>query len=329
MMSPAEESLAAEMNLSGGSAWSRLHGNVTSQIGVSVEGIEGQLPISAVRNLARDPRREVRRRAYEAELAAWEQHSVPLAAALNGIKGEVNTLTERRGWPAPLDEALFASGIDRQTLDAMLEAARAVFPDFRRYLRAKARALGLPRLAWYDLFAPVGSQSTAWTYTAAEDFIVSQFSAFSDRLAGLARRAFQEHWIDAEPRTGKRDGAFCMAVRGEESRILANYSPTFEAVSTLAHELGHAYHNLNLAPRTMLQQQTPMTLAETASTFCETIVERAALARLQAPSDWRCLNRRCRATARSCWTLPAGSCLSAGCSRRASGEKCRYRNSRR
>ncbi|MEP7200594.1 MAG: M3 family metallopeptidase, partial [Chloroflexota bacterium] len=142
---------------------------------------------------------------------------------------------------------------------------------------AKARALGVPSLAWYDLFAPVGQSASEWSYADGMEFILTQFGTYSPRLRGLAARAFNEHWIDAEPRAGKSGGAFCMGLRADESRILSNYKPSFGEVSTLAHELGHAYHNLNLAPRAMLQRATPMTLAETASTFCQTIVQHAAL----------------------------------------------------
>ena len=96
-------------------------------------------------------------------------------------------------------------------------------------------------------------------------------------LSDFAARAFREHWIDAEPRSGKRDGAYCTSIRTDESRVFANFKPAFGGVSTLAHELGHGYHNLNLAQRTPLQRSLPMTLAETASIFCETIITHAAL----------------------------------------------------
>lgn len=278
-MSPVEEELAMELNLSGGSAWARLHGNVTSQIMVEVEldGATQTLPMSAARNLASDARRETRARAYYAELAAWEKHAVPLAAALNSIKGQMNTLSARRHWATALDQAIFDAAIDRATLDAMLFAARESFPAFRRYLRAKARALHVEQLAFYDLFAPLGADTRVWSYDDARDFILTQFGTYSEKMQGLARRAFDENWIDAEPRVGKRDGAFCMSVRAGESRVLSNFKPTFGGMSTLAHELGHAYHNLVLAPRTSIQRDTPMTLAETASIFCETIVKQAAL----------------------------------------------------
>ncbi|MFN2158265.1 MAG: M3 family metallopeptidase, partial [Anaerolineae bacterium] len=149
---------------------------------------------------------------------------------------------------------------------------------FRRYLWAKARLLDLPVLGWYEIFATVGTDQRQWRFAEARSFVIEQFGSYSGRLADLAERAFSERWIDAEPRDGKRDGAFCMWIQGDASRVLANYRPVYGGVSTLAHELGHAYHNLNLSQRTMLQRDTPMTMAETASIFCETIVRHAALA---------------------------------------------------
>ncbi len=279
LMSPVEELLASELNTSGGSAWSKLHGNITSQLSIPfvVDGHQQALPMSEIRNFAFDADREVRRRAYEAELVGWEQVALPLAAALNSIKSEVNVLARHREWKSPLAASLFDNSIDRQTLDAMMAAARESFPDFRRYLHAKARALGLQRLAWYDLFAPVGASEKVWTFDEANTFIVQQFGSYSQRLSDFAARAFREHWIDAEPRNGKRDGAYCTSLRGDESRVFTNFKPAFGGVSTLAHELGHGYHNLNLAHRTALQSSLPMTLAETASIFCETIITHAAL----------------------------------------------------
>ena len=279
LMSPSEEDLAADLNMTGGRAWARFYSNYSSQIthDVVVEAKPQTLPITAIRNLAYHTDREVRHRAYSAELAAWEQHAMPIAAALNSIKGQANTLNQRRGWKSPLDLALFSNAIDRSTLDAMMETAQRFFPEFRRYLKAKARLLGLDTCAWYDLFAPVGAVEKPWAFDDAASFIVDQFASFSPSLSTLARRAFEERWIDAEPRDGKRGGAFCMWVGGSASRILSNFHASYGGMSTLAHELGHAYHNLCLSGRSYLQRHTPMTLAETASTFCQIIVRNAAL----------------------------------------------------
>ncbi|HET9109856.1 MAG TPA: M3 family oligoendopeptidase [Ktedonobacterales bacterium] len=283
LMSPDEEALASELNVSGGAAWAKLHATITSQIAatVTVDGEPRELSMSMLRNLAFNHDRTVRRQGYEAELAAWERNATPLASALNSIKGQVNTLTRRRGWPSPLDAALLEYRIDRATLDAMLTAARESFPDWRRYMRAKAQALGLDRMAWYDLFAPVGGSGRPWSFAEGEAFIVRRFGAYSEGLSAFAGRAFQQRWIDAEPRPGKEDGAFCMFIQGDESRVMANFKPSFDGVSTIAHELGHAYHNMLISRRPMLQRETPMTLAETASIFCETIIQHAALADAQ------------------------------------------------
>jgi pepF/M3 family oligoendopeptidase len=286
LLSPGEEDLVAELNPSGGSAWGRLYNDLSSQITVTLE-VDGQiqtLPISATRNLAYDPDETVRRAAYEAELTAWQAHAIPLTAAMNSIKGQVLTLARRRGWQSPLDAALFDNGIDRETLDAMLQAANEYFPDFRRYLQTKAHLLGQEHLPWYNLFAPVGQGKQNWSYAEACELIVNQFGAYSDRMANFAARAFRENWIDAEPRPAKQDGAFCMRLRRDESRILSNFQPGFKSALTLAHELGHAYHNLNLSRQPMLNRETPMVLAETASIFCETIVRKALLNQV-APSE--------------------------------------------
>jgi pepF/M3 family oligoendopeptidase len=281
LMSQPEEDLAAQLAISGGHAWGKLQGDLSSQIMVEVEREVGRpesLAMTEIRNLETDPDRGVRQRAYEAEVAAWKQWETPFAATLNGVKGQHLALAEKHGWDDVLEESLFQNHIDRETLDAMMSASREAFPDFHRYFAAKARALGLEKLAWYDLSAPLNAEGRKWPWEDAVAFVNDQFGTFSPRLQGLSKRAFNENWIDAEPRSGKVGGAFCMGVRRGESRILANYSPSFSWVSTLAHELGHAYHNLAEEDRTMIQAgATPMTLAETASTFCETILRKAAL----------------------------------------------------
>jgi oligoendopeptidase F len=290
-MTPKEEELAAELSPTGGDAWSKLYGNFTSQLMVTVDLPDGPqtLPMSSTRNLAYHPDRRVRQAGYTAELSAWDAAKLPIAAALNSIKGEVNTLSQRKDWESALAITLFQNNMDRDSLEAMMAAARESFPDFRRYLQAKARVLGLSQLAWYDIFAPITQGGRVWEYAEAADFILEQFATFSPKMQHLAMRAFHENWIDAEPRPGKRDGAFCMKLRADESRILSNYKNDFNAVRTLAHELGHAYHNLNLAPRTITQKVTPMTLAETASTFCETLVKDAAQERMQPEEQFSLL----------------------------------------
>ncbi len=280
LMSPGEEALASELGLTGSLSWQRMFTDFTSQLKVTVE-LDGEtqtLPLTAAQNLAFRPERDVRERAHQAVLYTLEEAAVPLAAALNAIKGETLALCRRRGWETPLDMALFDNALDRPTLDAMMSACQDAFPHFQRYLKARARLMGLPVLAWYDQLAPLGQGSQSYSYADATAFVTRQFASYSPQMAGLAQRAFAENWIDAEPRAGKSGGAFCMSLRDDESRILLNFESSFTSVGTLAHELGHAYHNVALAQRTPLQKYLPMTLAETASTFCQKIVENAALA---------------------------------------------------
>jgi oligoendopeptidase F len=279
-MAEGEEDLAADFRSSGLEGWAKLHHNLTAllTVPVSIRGETQVLPMSSVRALANDPDREVRQSAFRAELAAWETVALPLAAALNGIKGYQHVLHRRRGYGEDVEPTLLDNNIDRAALEAMQTACIEAFPDFRRYLRAKAGALGLERLAWYDLNAPMGEGGRIYSWPDAEAFIRTQFGSYSERMAAFAERSFREGWIDAEPRPGKEGGAFCTQVRPGESRVLMNYDRSFNSVSTLAHELGHAYHNLNLAERTPLQSDTPSTLAETASIFCETLSFEAALA---------------------------------------------------
>ncbi len=280
LMSEVEESLAAELTLSGGNAWGKLQGTVCSQLTVNFEldGKVRKMPITELQNLKHHPDEEVRRRAYEAELRAWESVREPLAAALNGVKGHSNTVEKRRGRVDALHASLDHSRIDREILQTLLTAMQESFPMFRRYLRAKARRLGHDALPWWDLFAPVAKNERRYSWKEGMRLIISQFRTFSDRLAGLAQRASDHRWIDAEPRDGKRGGAFCIEVPAvDESRVLCNFDGSLDQVSTVAHELGHAFHNECQVGKTMLRTRTPMTLAETASIFNETIITNAAL----------------------------------------------------
>lgn len=283
LMSEAEETLAAELTLSGGSAFGKLQGTLTSQMTVDFEldGEVKKMPMPALINLRSHPDESVRRRGYEAENKAWANVQETLAACLNGVKGETLVLDRKRGREDNVHASIDAARIDRATLEAMLGAMRDSFPMFRRYFNHKAKLIGKEKLAWWDLFAPLGKTDKVYSWDEARDFIVTNFNKFSPELGAFAQRAFDNNWIDGEQREGKRGGAFCMGVPAvKESRILANFDGSFDQVSTLAHELGHAFHNecAYQANKSELQQSTPMTLAETASIMCETIATEAALA---------------------------------------------------
>lgn len=280
-LSQEEEILIAKMKNTGSKAWAKLQNMVTSTLLVDIE-IDGEvknLPLPVVRNMAYSADKNLRKKAYEAELKAYEKIEETSAACLNGIKGEVITLCELRGYKSPLEETLIKSRMDEDILNAMFTAIKESLPAFHKYFRKKAELLGHKNgLPFYDLFAPIGSMNRTFTYEEAREYIVNNFRTFSHKLAAFADRAFENKWIDAKPREGKRGGAFCSNLHPiKESRIMANFDGSFSNVITLAHELGHGYHGLCLTEESILNSKYPMPLAETASIFCETIVVNAAL----------------------------------------------------
>ncbi len=284
LMADAEEELVSALEQTGVSAWSKLHSDISSR-STTFKALPGreeaQYTVTELKNLQAEADPELRRAAYEAELELLERDAVAYAAAMNSIKGHVNEVSRRRGWASGLEQALFQSHISANSLSAMQEACKGSFPIFRRYLKAKARFLGKSRLGWYDLRAPVSlGEAKDYSWDEAKAFVVENFRRYSDKLADFAQRTFDEGWHDVPPRKGKSGGAFCMSADGaKESRVLLNFGGKLDDLFTVAHELGHAYHNACdfEAGRTPLQDDTPMTLAETASIFCETIVVNAAL----------------------------------------------------
>jgi len=283
-MAESDEGLYAELRTVGSSAWGTMHSDVTSQLTTDVALPSGttHLPMAAVRGLATNPDPAVRRAAYDAEMDAWPRVATACAAAMNAIKGEAIVVNRRRGWPSALDASLFANNVSPATFEAMQSAIVASLPRSRQWLRAKARLHGhTDGLPWYDLFAPLPGAASQLTWDEGITLVRDAFTTFSPTLATVVDRALDERWIDAGPRDGKRGGAFCMSFTGDRSLVMLNWSGSAESAQTTAHELGHAYHNTQLAHRTPLQRRLPMALAETASIFCETLMVEAGLARLQ------------------------------------------------
>lgn len=273
------EKVMAKLKISGSNAWAELQQYLTSTVKVTYRGEE--INLSAVRNLAYSAEAEVRKDAYEAELACYRSIEDSVAYALNSLKLETLNECELRGYESPLARTLEQSNMEKKTLDAMFAAIDQKLPMFRRYLKAKAHALGHENgLPWYDLFAPMGKSSTRFTTQDARDYLVELFSHFDDELSGMVARAFDEEWIDFYPRSGKAGGAFCSGVSCiGQSRILTNFDGTLGDVVTLAHELGHAFHNQCIADHRPLNHDYSMPVAETASTFNECVVMNHAIAK--------------------------------------------------
>ena len=272
LLPAAAEPWMLEMQLSGGTAFSQLRDKLDSTL--SVDYREEHLPLAAVRGKAYDPDPAVRRDAYEAELAAYPKMDLPMSFCLNSIKMEARTLAKARGFDSVLDMTLYSSRMDRATLDAMWNAIRKYLPDFRRYLKAKGKLLGHENgLPFYDLFAPVGESTRTFTAEEARATLIREMGKFTPEMAKFMDNAFEQRWIDLYPRDGKTGGAFCSSVHfADRSLVMTNFQGSFSDVSTLAHELGHAWHNRCLAGLPYSMIDTPMPLAETASIFNETML---------------------------------------------------------
>lgn len=277
MMSEAIEPWMLKMQLSGGNAFSQLRDKLDGTHLVSYRGQE--LPLAAVRGMAYDADPAVRKDAYEAELASYRKMELPMSFCLNAIKMEARTLAEAQGYESVLDMTLQQSRMDRQTLDAMWTAIVEYLPHFRRYLRAKGAYLGhADGLPFYDLFAPVGKSGKTYTVDEARAKLVSEMRKFTPAMGEFIDQAFANHWIDMFPKAGKTGGAFCSSYHpADRSSILTNFQGSFSDVSTLAHELGHAWHSRQMAGLPLMMTHEPMPLAETASIFNETLLSHLVL----------------------------------------------------
>ena len=271
-----EEALA-KMNLSGGSAWENLQAYLTSTVTADYRG--EKLTLSAVRNLAYDPDPQVRKDAYDAEVACYDKIRDGVCFALNSLKQQVTTECELRKGGSPLEMTLRASRMKKTTLDAMIRAIEEYLPVFWKYLRAKAKLLGYEGgLKWWDLFAPMGKNTATYTVEDAKQYLLDHFRPFAPDMADMMAQAFDEAWIDFYPHAGKVGGAFCANLPMiRQSRVLTNFDGAFGDIVTLAHELGHAYHGMMIEEHRPLNLDYSMPVAETASTFNETVVMNAAL----------------------------------------------------
>ncbi len=278
LLSEGEETVFAKLNLSGASAWRDLQSSLTSSVKATVDGKE--IGLSSVRNLAYSPDAKTRRTAYEAELACYDSIKDAVAFSLNSIKLQVLTECELRGYESPLAKTLYTSRMKKETLDALLGAMEEYLPHFRKYLKAKAKALGHEGgLPWYDLFAPMGKCDKTYTVEEAKDYLLNIFGNFDSELHDMVKFAFENRWIDFYPREGKVGGAFdCGVPSAKQSRVLTNFDGSFSDIVTLAHELGHSFHDRQVFSHSLLNQDYSMPVAETASTFNEVLVMSTVIA---------------------------------------------------
>ncbi len=277
LLSDDVEDVIARLNVSAGAAWGMMQSFLTSTLEVEYRGEIITLP--EVRNLAHSEDASVRRDAFYAELAAYEKIKDAVSFSLNNIKTQVNALCDLRGYESPLRMTLTQAKMKKETLDAMLQAIVEYLPVFHQYLRHKGKLFGHEDgLPWFDLFAPIGESSTKFSIEETKGYLLKHFRPFADDLADMIEEAFDQEWIDFYPRKGKVGGAFCENLPFvKQSRILMNFTGSLNDVVTLAHELGHAYHGLNIEDHLPLNTEYSMPVAETASTFNEAVIMEAAI----------------------------------------------------
>lgn len=271
------ESIIAHMQNTGSNAFSKLKDQLISSIEVMID--KKSYPLTEVLNMAYSKDKEIRKKAYEVEINSYKDKEQAIAACLNGIKGEVLYTTKLRGYQSELERTLINARMSKETLDTLLSVMQENLGVFREYLKIKAEVLGYNSgLPWYELYAPIIESNSTYSYEKSCEFIIKQFNTFSNHLSQFASRAIDNRWIDVYPHSGKVGGAFCCNLHSiKESRFLLNYGNSFSDVITMAHELGHGFHGECLTDESILNSDYPMPIAETASTFCETIVTKAAL----------------------------------------------------
>ena len=280
---PAQLDLLHALRKNGEDGWYALRNDLDAAASVTLclDGEEKVLPLSEVRGLAASPDPVLREAAYRAELASYPAWEVPMAACMNGIKGEALEELPYKHYDSLREEMLDVNRMRGETLDALHASIRDHLPALRRYLKAKARLLGhTGGLPWYDLEAPVGGEQRALPLAEARALVEEILAGFSPELGELARRAFDGSWIDAMPAPGKRSGGVCFDLPAlRENRILVNYGGSLQSARTIAHELGHAYHNRCLDRIPMILRDAPTPICETASTMNETLFAEGCLAR--------------------------------------------------
>lgn len=286
---PETEEALSLYRISGSGAWGDLQEYLTSTVPVEYEGKITTL--SDIRNKAYDKDVNVRKSAYEAELKAYDRVKDAIAFSINSIKLEVINTCKLRKYDSPLAKTLEGNNMKRETLDALMKALEESLPKFWEYMNAKAKLLGYEGgLKWYDLFAPLEGNTKKFTTEEARDYLVDLFSGFDKEEADMIATAFNDSWIDFFPRDGKVGGAFCADVHElKQSRILTNFDGSLGDVVTLAHELGHGFHNWCMRDNSVLNLDVSMPVAETASTFNEVVCMNAAIARETDPVAKRAL----------------------------------------
>ena len=282
-MPPRMESLALDLAVNGYHAWNNIYTKMAgdSTVQYNENGQTTELSLGQLALKMSDPKRDVRKTAFEKLTQAWQANSNLASLVLNSQAGFRLSLYKQRGWKSALYEPLKMGRLKEETLNAMWSAVLDGAEKLKPYVDAKKKILGIDKFCWYDQIAPVGKASKVYTYDEASKFIIEQIGGFSPDMQKFVIHALKNNWVEAENRSGKAAGGFCTGF-GEvkESRIFMTFENSYDSLLTLAHELGHAYHHHVLKDDPAFATSYPMGLAETASTFNELLVTDAALAQV-------------------------------------------------
>ncbi|ETI67177.1 M3 family oligoendopeptidase [Neobacillus vireti] len=279
-LSKEEEALISALEVDGYHSWGQLYDLIVSKIKVSFteNGEEKQLSVGQAHNKFSSSERDVRSAVFKNWEKAWGEQADFLAKTLNHLSGFRLNVYKKRGWEDVLKEPLSINRMEKETLETMWAVISENKQKLVQYLERKAKLLGLEKMSWFDLDAPYGNTESKVSYQEGAEFIEQNFAHFGDKMAAFAKIAFEDQWIEAEDRPGKAPGGFCTGLpESKQSRIFMTYSGTPSNVSTLAHELGHAFHSFAMRDVPFLNCNYAMNVAETASTFAEMIVADAAV----------------------------------------------------
>lgn len=287
---PEQEALIGDLAVNGYHGWGEMYNTIVSRAKFTDKGADGEtktLSAGQMFNRLSDSDRTVREAAFAEWEKVWGEQADLCSDTLNRLAGFRLNVYDNRGWKELLKEPLQMNRMSEATLNAMWDAITTDGkPAVAKYLERKAKLLGVEKLEWHDVTAPIGSASRTISYDEACVFIVEQFRKFSPAMADFAETALKEGWIEAEDRPGKRPGGFCTALPiSGQTRIFMTYSGTMDNVSTLAHELGHGYHQHVMNDMPAMSQEYAMNVAETASTLAELIVTDSALSAAETDEE--------------------------------------------
>jgi oligoendopeptidase F len=274
-LSEPEEKIVSELRVTGSSAWRGLFTELVASLKFPFErdGVTKDVTLSELLSMVRDPDRSVRQRAYETQYRVLRAHDQVLSYIYNTLVQDKRTMDRLRSYPDPMAARHQSNDLDPAIVDTMMNTVEANAGLAQEYFRVKAKLLGLPKLAIYDQYAPIGAEAETCDYPSAKRMILDAFGEFTPSFRDMASQFFDRRWIDAEVRPGKVGGAYCMPLSPKlHPYILCNYTSNLRDVLTVAHELGHGLHNLLAQKQTLFEYHSSLALAETASVFGEILV---------------------------------------------------------